>query len=643
MNKELFFLRMLNKLLLLICFMFTSLPSMAQDELLLQSLSIPTELRENANAIIRLENTLIEIESYNKMVYTNKRIVTILNSSADSKHGAYMGYDKNTNIKKLEARVYNEQGKEIKKIRKSDFKDQSAVSGGTLYSDNRVKYMDYTPINYPYTVVFETKVEYRSTAFIPIWRPVDGYYTSSQNVDYKITNNSGVDLKTKVSNFEDYSIEKHSETHYSAKNLKALKYETYSPPFNSFAPIFKASLTRFDMEGVEGVNTNWKDFGKWMSDELIQDTQELPQHVIDEIKGLTANAQTDLEKAKIVYQYMQSRTRYISVQVGIGGWKPMLASDVDRLGYGDCKGLTNYTKAMLDELDVESFYTVIYGGRDIRHIDETFSSVQGNHVILCLPNESDYVWLECTSQTAPFAYNAGFTDDRNALIITPEGGEIVHTKVYKTEDNLLDTKALINVDVTGNIEAEIVSKSYGTQYGQHEETEALPVKDQMLAYKDYWNYINGLNVSGMNYSNDKDSIVFTETLKVAAERYAAKAGNRLLLQPNVFNRIESAPKRYVTRTLPFEMDRGFTDTDAYEIKIPSTFEVEALMNPVFIENKFGIYKASITQTSDDTLLYQRELIMNKGKYTKEEYDDFRQFWLEIVKYDKSKIVLKSKA
>lgn len=634
---------MLKKILLLFGFILTSIPLLAQDELLLQSLLIPSELRENANAIIRLENTHIEIEAFNKMTYNNKRIVTILNSSGDGKHGAFMGYDNNTNIKKLEAKIYNAQGKEIKKFRKNDFVDQSAVDGGTLYSDSRVKYLEYTPVSYPYTVVFETLVEYSSTAFIPSWNPIEGYYISSQNVDYKISNLSNVDLKVKTYNFEDYEIVKHSDTHYSAENLKALKYESYSPPFSGFAPVLKASLTRFDMEGVEGINNNWSDFGLWMNDKLIEGTQELPQEVIEEVKMLTAYDKSDLEKAKTVYQYMQNRTRYISVQVGIGGWKPMLASDVDRLGYGDCKGLTNYTKAMLDELGVENYYTVIYGGRDIRNIDDTFSSVQGNHVILCIPNESDYLWLECTSQTSPFGYNANFTDDRDALIITPEGGKIVHTKVYKTEDNLLDSKASIILDDSGNIEAQVVSKSYGTQYSHHDNTESLPTKDQILHYKEYWNYINGLNVIDMNYDNNKDSIIFTENIKVAANRYAAKAGNRLLLQPNLFNRIESAPNKYNNRTLPFEIDRGFTDVDSFEIKIPNTLEVEVLMNPIAIENKFGTYKASITQVSNDTLLYRREFIMNKGNYSKEEYSAFRNFWLEVVKYDKSKIVLKSKS
>lgn len=622
---------------------FFPLLCLSQQENLLKVNSIPSVLLENANAVIRWDETNVDVKASNKMVYTNKRIVTILNSSGNEKVGAYMGYDKGISIKKIEARIFNASGKEIKKFKKSDFEDVSAVDGGTLYSDSRVKYLSYTPTDYPYTLIFETEVTYNSTGFIPGWRPIQGYAVSTENTSYKISNSSGIEIKTKTTNFEAFGVERLDDLSFRATNLEALTPESYSPDFAQFSPLLKATLTTFEMEGVKGTNTDWNDFGKWMNEALILDTQILPTQAKNDVKVLTADAKNDIEKAKIVYQYVQDKTRYISVQVGIGGWKPMLASDVHNLGYGDCKGLTNYTKALLDEVGVESYYTVIYGGRDIRNIDESFSSIQGNHVILCIPTDTDYLWLECTSQTSPFGYNANFTDDRDALILTPEGREIVHTKIYSAQENLLDTKASVILTADGDLMANISLNSHGAQYGHHEGIQTSTQKVQKLHYKNYWHNINNVDVVSIIFNNDKDAIIFTEKVSLTAKKYASKVGNRLFLSPNFFNVLSNVPARYRDRKLPFEIERGFYDKDEYDISIPSSFKIESLQKETHLENKFGKYSYAVTKNDDNTLKFKRTFILNKGAYAKEDYEDFRNFWLEVVKQDQSRIILIEKS
>ena len=457
--------------------------------------------------------------------------------------------------------------------------------------------------------------------------------------EYKIVNNSDVTLKTKGVNLENYNIEKHSAYHYSAKNLKSLKPEAYSPSFKTFAPLLKVALTEFEMEGVRGVNNNWTDFGKWMYDKLLTGTDELPNAVKTEIKALTKDATSDLEKAKIVYNYMQEKTRYISVQVGIGGWKPMFAEDVERLGYADCKGLSNYTKALLREVGVEAHYAVIYGGSDLVSIDKEFSATEGNHVVLCIPNEDKDIWLECTSQTNPFGFIASFTDDRDALLITPEGGEIVHTTTYQAEDNLQLTNATMKLSSEGEITGDVTIKTYGYQYALHEGIQNKPLRDQELYFKEYWDYINNLSVENIAFTNNKDSIVFTESVTVSSSGFVTKSGKRLLLQPNAFNRIKRIPTRYENRTLDFEIDRGYKDVDEFVITIDPSLSVEAMPNPIEISNKFGIYKFTIEKQSDHELVYKRTHVLNKGYYPKEDYDEFRSFMSAIVKHDKTKIVL----
>lgn len=623
-------------MLIMLLFLF----SYSQDKSL-SAITITKELKENANAVVRKNEVIIELSSYNKMVVKRHRIVTVFNKTGSNSINASIGYDNTVSIKQLEAKIYNALGNEIKKIKKKDFIDVSTADGFSIYTDDRVKYLKYIPNTYPYTVEYIEETIHSSTAYIRSWYPIEDYYTSVENSSIMINNTSGIALSKKEYNLANYNITKVLDFNYKATDIKAIKNESRSPSFSSIMPSVRFSLKEFDMKGVKGVNTSWKDFGKWMNDKLISDTTTLPEDVKIKMKELTKNANTDIEKARIVYDYMQNKTRYISVQIGIGGWKPMLASDVDRLGYGDCKALTNYTKSLLEAVGVTSYYTVIDAGRDIKNIDKEFSSLQGNHVILSVPNEGDYTFLECTSQTTPFGYNANFTDDRDALIITPEGGKIIHTKVYDTKGNLQTTKARVKVNALGNIKAEISIVSEGTQYSNHERIQNKTEKEKKSYYKNYLDTINSLELLGLNFNNDKQTIAFTEDIKLTARKYGSKAGDLLLIAPNMFNRIQTIPPRYDNRQLPFEVDRGFLDIDETEIILEEGMMVEAIKEPVTIKNKFGEYHCSIKKISDTKLVYTRKLMINKGKFAKDEYNDFRNFYLNIVKHDKSKIALKS--
>ena len=84
-------------------------------------------------------------------------VITVFNEFGQSAIGAFEYYEKVSTINSMEATIYNSFGYEVKKIKRSDFKDQSASGEGTIYSDNRIVFMDYTPTEYPFTVTFLEK------------------------------------------------------------------------------------------------------------------------------------------------------------------------------------------------------------------------------------------------------------------------------------------------------------------------------------------------------------------------------------------------------------------------------------------------------------------------------------------------------
>lgn len=611
----------------------------------LSVLEIPENLLVNANSIIRFEDTFVNVKSQNQMSIHVKSAVTVLNKLGDRNSYVYVPFDKNQKIKSISTFIYNSLGQEVKKVKNKEYEDISAVDGNTLYGDSRVMYYKYTPVAYPYTIVLEYEIETINTGFVPGWRPISSYLTAVQNSSYTMISSPGLDIRYKEKNFGNHPIEKEISTNklvYKSKAIKAIKREPYSPILEGFMPRLLVGLYRFSLEGIHGEANNWSEFGKWQFDKLKAGNDVLRESTRNEVIKLVEGVTDPIEKAKLVYKYMQNRTRYISVQVGIGGWMPIKADDVHRLGYGDCKGLSNYTKALLDAVGVESYYTIIWAGDENRDIDEDFFSMQGNHIILNLPTTNGDLWLECTSQKVPFGYLGDFTDDRNVLVVTPKGGIIKRTKIYEASENLQKTIGRYEIMEDGSISAEAKIYSKGTQYIDNLHlSDGAKEKDLDLQFKEYLSHINNIKFSKVAVFNNRKDGIFEEDIAFEATNYSTLSGEELLVPINAFNRTLGTPSKVRNRKLPFEISNGFMDVDEVEIEIPENVSVIYMPESKVIESKYGKYSMELTKKDEKTYLYKRTIQIDEGEYPKEEYELYRKFRKQINKYDRSKFILKT--
>lgn len=632
----------MKKLLLpLVIFLLFAEVTIAQD-IEYTVANIPEELKENADAVVRLDQKDIVIASRKSMIVTTKRVVTVLNENGLHCLKLSENFSERDRIKSIEARIYNSLGKEIKEIKRKDFREYS-ISEGSIITDNKLLYYDYTPIVYPFTVVFKSETETANTAFIPSWYPVQYFFVSVEKAIMNIQIKPDLGFKYKEFNIQNNPAiskeEKAEGISFMANNLKAYKKEDYSPSPDSYLPNVVMGLDVFHLEGVDGTATNWKDFGSWVYSSLLKGTDEIPLETQNKIKALVGDEKDPLKKAKIVYKYVQDKTRYISIQLGIGGWKPMLAKDVDRLGYGDCKALSNYVRALLKIVNVPSYYTIIYGASQKRDISQDFVSLQGNHVILGVPIDNKMYWLECTSQKVPFGFQGDFTDNRLALIIKPEGGEIVKTQEYQPQDNTQISKGTYAIDEQGNIKGNIVIKSKGTQYDNKYEYENKSNENLTKSYKNYFSNINNLKLTKINLQNNKEDVEFSEDLSLEASEYAKPSGGRMIFAVNIYNQISGMPTRYRQRNNPFEIMRGIYDYDEIIIDLPKGTTIEVKPENVELKESFGEYKTELSVINENQLLYKRTYKANPGYYDKKEYENFRKFYEQIAKNDNAKIVL----
>lgn len=632
---------MKNLFFVLLFFQFIFISSAQKDEYSIAAIS--DSLMQNANAVVRLNQMDITIASQKSMSIKTQRIVTVLNEKGLNVTDAYQHYDKTTSVRTIEAIVYDASGNEIKRIKRKDFKDQSAVSGGTLFSDNHILYLEYTPISYPFTIAYTSETETSNTAFIPQWYFVGSYYVSVEKCVLNVVYPGNLGFKKKEFQFSGFNIQKTIDTdtnlRYAAVNIMAQKSEDYSPPFKNLFPTVMMGLEHFHLEGVDGTAATWEAFGKWYGDKILTGTTVLPEETKIKIKALVGEEKDPVKKAKIVYDYVQKKSRYVNIAIGIGGWKPMLAADVDRLGYGDCKALTNYTKALLQVVNVPAYNTILYGDRNKFDIQSDFVSMQGNHMILAIPTGDNYTWLECTSQDDPFGYQGTFTDDRDVLVVKPEGGVIVRTKIYEDKGNLQIDKGSYSIDEGGNFSGSVKIISEGSQYSSKSRLESLQPTEKETHYKEYWDNISNLKLSKITFTNDKENVRFTEDIQVSALNYAAISANKMIFVVDAFNKNDGNVKRIRNRKNPFQIQRGYLDNDEIKISLPAGFSIEFLPSNFELKGKFGEYKTEIIKKENNKLTYKRSIFLNKGKYSNKEYDEYRVFMEQVSKNDNAKIIL----
>ncbi|HEY0045422.1 MAG TPA: DUF3857 domain-containing protein [Flavobacterium sp.] len=621
----------------LFCLLLTFTTCAFSQKLEYAVLLIPKTLTEHSNSVVRYDRTNIEIASKSSLIIKRYRVVTVLNEQGLSGLNASEG----RSVRSIGATVYDALGKEIKKIKRKDFKEVS-VSEGSIISDEKRTYLDYTPVQYPFTMVYESETTDSNTAFLPQWFPIDEPFMALEKAEITVTAPSELGFKFKEYNFQGKNLVKkelQNGINMTVENLPSLKIEQYSPSFDKLVPYVLLGLQKFRLEGVDGDAVTWESFGQWMYNNLLTGTDGLPEETKTKIRSIVGSETDPLKKAKIVYQYMQSKTRYVSIQLGIGGWKPMLAKDVDRLGYGDCKALSNYTRSLLDVVGVPSYYAVVYGNAEKRDMNPDFVSMQGNHVILAIPHDGKLTWLECTSQTEPFGFQGEFTDDRLVLLVKPSGGEITRTNIYSSEFNKQLTEGSYKISAEGAVSGSAKIRSTGTQYAAKRHLGTQSASDIDLYYKNYFSSITNVKLKKINVSNDKDKVEFFEDVTLDAEKYCNTDNNRLIFATNLFNQNKNVPQRYRSRNNPLEIARGYYDYDEVTIDLPEGFIIEARPQDVSLQDKFGSYKIEFEMVSPHKILYKRTLQIKEGKYATEDYETFRKFRESVARNDNAKIVL----
>jgi len=605
------------------------------------ALNIPDSLKKDADVVVREDIIKFTIKDLNSARYDVHQVVTILNEQGKR----YLNFSEFSYefrvLDDAEIKVYDAFGVKKNTISKKEM--TSLNYGEGLVPEGKLTYFNVSPPGYPVTIEINYSVRYKGLFNYP------GNYFQSSNesvqkgvfevevpadlsLRYKVLNCNYQPVITREGNKDLY--------HWEVKNLRAFKTEKHVGSTDNYLPQVLLAPNRFQLDEYDGDMTSWKNFGEWYKKVYLK-TSVLPEDRKLFYVNLVKDAKTDTEKAKILYNYLQNNMRYVSIQLGIGGLKPSPASFVDNKKYGDCKALSNYLKSALDAVGIKSNVAIIEGGMTPGIVLDDFPAHYFNHVILCIPQPKDSIWLECTSKTLPFAELGPFTENRKAMIVTEEGGVLVNTPTSHYKNNTQSVHTVIEVNEDGGAKVKISSSLSGDDrdnllmyYHDLQEDE----KRRFFIRNMEWKQPDNFEIS--NSKNKANPYLISATMDYE-KIYSFNAGSKLFFEPRLYPVFDEEIPEYEKRKNDYYFICPYQVMDTTVYKFPAGFSLENIPKNKSVEFSFAHYTCNYnwdatTRTLTAIALLQiKERVIKAAEYTK--LVDFRK---QVMADMNEKIVMK---
>ena len=611
---------------------------------------IADSLRENADAVVRESYSLYKIYNEKTMLIKEKKVVTILNEKAKKYTNFVIGYNKTNSLEFFKGKLYDNSGKLIKVLKKSDLIDYGDDGESDLKTDNRYKTTQFYYSIYPFTIEFEYELECKYFLNLPHWITYDDFNESIQKTSICVEIPKNYAFKYKLINFNNNPVINNTNNNFNTynwefSNLKSIEKESLQPSLISTVPSILFALNTINFYENKVSVDNWQSFGNFFYS-LFNIEQELPQNVKLNIHQLTDTIKIINDKIKAVYNYLQNNTRYISIQLGIGGFKPLNPQFVAKNKFGDCKALSYYMVSLLKEIQIKAYCVLIKAGKTNENnmFFEDFVKSYFNHVIVFIPQQADSIWLECTSQTIPFNYLSSFTHNRKGLLLDSTNSRLIETPKYTLYNNLQNTLINAKIDEGGNLQATIHKISTGIQSeeehhilynsNQHEKDVFVNEMFSIPSYKINYYTLNEI----------KNKIPYTELdVSINAPFYAVKTGKKLYFKPNLINRGNSYFSKLDKRRFPIVINFSYIDNDTLIYKIPAEYMIESMPEDYNIKNKFGTYQIQFKYNFDEnTFVVIRQKKQFENIYNSTDFLELNNFFTNCTEADNRFVYFKQR-
>jgi hypothetical protein len=612
---------------------------------------------DKTDAVIIYSEDLFTVQPNGKIHKTERYAIKILRPSGRERAKQHFYYDPESKITALHGWTIPAQGKDFE-VKEKDVTDEG-VGGdaGEMITSARARRM-LLPAADPGNVIgWEVEQDLRPYVLEDRWDfqediPVrESRYTLQLPPSWEyvnvFVNHSKIEPSTANALYS-----------WSVSDVPPIREEPQMPPWHGVAGRMVLSL--LPPGATNKGFQSWAKMGAWYT-QLTQGRRDVSPEIHQQVTQITSSMSAPFPKMEALAKFLQADVRYVAIELGIGGWQPHAARDIYNHHFGDCKDKATLLSAMLSDVGIESYYVIINADRGAVDATTPPSIALFNHAILAIkvpdgisdavlpativhPKLGRLLFFDPTDIMTPFGFIRGELQANYAMLVTPDGGELVRLPQLPSTKGGIHRSAKLTLDAHGNLVGDVnevrigdsaMYQRYLLQYVNKAEDRMKPIESMLSAS------FGSFDITKASVTNlSQTSLPFGYNYSVAVRDYAKTAGDLVLVRPRVLGSYASGilekkdPRKY-----PVELESPAQFTDTFDIALPAGFAVDDLPPPVDVEKSFASYHSK-TELKGSTLHYTRVLEVKQLTVPLDQIDDLRTFYRIVATDERNNAVLK---
>ena len=357
------------------------------------------------------------------------------------------------NVEVLEAYTIQPDGTRIgvplDKIRTQD----ETADDGAIYSDSKSKVIIYPKLEVGSQVYYRAKSVQHTPEFpghFFLWEHYSPH-VRYENVTVELVHDVGIEVGVSTKGMQGGKLDMPPKPHTVAYKF-TFSQDTAYPNEDSrvdlpdFAPHFAASTFKTYADVGQAYQVRAKEKAA-----VTPAIQALAQALVQK-----ANAQTTLDKVKVLHHWVAQNIRYLGIYVGAGGYVPHDAQSILDNRYGDCKDHVVILESLLAAVGIDSSPALINSGTAFL-LPKLPTPGIFDHVITYVPSLN--VFLDSTSRFAPLG-TLPLGDMGKSVVLTATGA-LSRTPMTQTSKDRTESRIQMKLTRDGSIEGQSQAKMFG--------------------------------------------------------------------------------------------------------------------------------------------------------------------------------------